>query len=159
MSGMPPDAEAWHEAGHALAAHMLGGRVREVTLESDRTGFEAHAAVEWRCLSDSMDARRMAMVALAGPVAEFVFRGEDLLDDPGALFAWRDDWDEAQAQLAKIHESEEEIEQARRAILVELRKRFDEEHGYECLARIADALDAHETLDEALFLEIVEDEL
>ena len=99
---MPPGPEAWHEAGHALAAHLLGGAVREVTLESELDGFEGHVAVQWGPVGDREEARRSALVALAGPVAELVFRGDDVLADPGALSAWRADWDEADAQLAIV---------------------------------------------------------
>lgn len=148
---MPPGPEAWHEAGHALAAHLLGGVVREVTLESECEGFEGHVTVEWSAAAEEDAARRDATVALAGPVAELVFRGEDLLDDAQALASWRRDWDEADAQLVRLHSDPREREATRRAILGDLRRQFDEARGYETLARLADALDAHVTLDEVLF--------
>ena len=150
---MSAGPEAWHEAGHALAAHLCGGRVREVTLESELDGHEGHAAVEWRPAPADEVARREATVALAGAVAELVFRGEDVLDDPAILSAWRGDWDEADAQLVLLHPELDAREAARRKILRELRAAFDGPQGYERLARVADALDAHETLDEELFLE------
>jgi len=153
IRSMSPGSEAWHEAGHALAAHLLGGVVREVTLESESDDFEGHVAVEWSSAAAGEEARRLATVALAGPVAELVFRGEDVLVDPGVLLAWRGDWDEADAQLARLHADAPEREEARRAILRELHGFFDEAGNYERLARLADALDAHVTLDEALFAE------
>ncbi len=149
--------EAWHEAGHALAAHLCGGLVREVTLESEFDGHEGHVAVEWRGAEARDVARRSALVALAGPVAEVVFRGDDVLEDPSALSAWRGDWDEADAQLAVLHPVAAEREAGRRGLLQELRDVFDASEGYDCLARLADALDAHETLDEPLFLEALGD--
>lgn len=152
---MSPGPEAWHEAGHALAAHLLGGRVREVTLESELDGLEGHVAVEWRPSAD--ESRRYAAVALAGPVAELVFRGEDVLTDPAALASWRDDWDEADAQLARLHAAPAERDAARHVILRELHAAFGEPRGYERLARLADTLDAHGTLDEALFAEALGD--
>ena len=163
---MSPGPEAWHEAGHALAALFLGGVVREVTLESERDGLAGHAAVEWPAGADvgEAGARRMAAVALAGPVAELVFRGEDVLDDPDAVAAWRADWDEAERWLGEAlarsgetaeSRNAERREELRRAILRELHGWFDESEGYERLARVADALDAHETLDAALFAEAV----
>lgn len=151
---------AWHEAGHALAAHILGGVVREVSLESELDDHEGHVAVEWSTASRLDSARRSATVALAGPMAELVFRGEDVLEDPdllpGMLAAWRGDWDEAEARLAELHPDEDQREAARRAILQELRELFQSDRGYECLARIADALEAHVTLDEGLFFNAVE---
>ena len=154
---MSSGVEAWHEAGHALAAYLQGGVIREVTLESDRAGFEAHVAVEWTDLSADKDAYRLATVALAGPVAELVFTGAGIVEDEGVLFAWRDDWDDAQAQLERLAEDEEECERLRRQILAELYRDFSAPNAYERLARIADALEAHETLDEGLFLELMEE--
>jgi hypothetical protein len=150
---MAPGSEAWHEAGHALVAHLHGGLVREVTLESDRDDHDGHVAIEWPPAPPPEEARRFATVALAGPVAELVFRGEDLLEDPDVLSAWRGDWDEAETQLARLHADPAEREKTRRAILRELHAWFDEARNHETLARLADALDAHVTLDEALFLE------
>lgn len=157
---MPPGPEAWHEAGHALAAHLLGGRVREVTLESEREGTEGHVSVEWDRGSMQDEARRSAAVALAGPVAELVYRaatgdpgGQDLLEDAEALSTWRGDWDEARGQLERLHRDPDRVERARRELLAELYGRFEDARGYEQLARLADALDAHDTLDEGLFLE------
>jgi len=151
---MPAEPAAWHEAGHALAAHLLGGHVREVTLESEHDGHEGHVAVEWRTTGADDDARRLATVALAGPVAELVFRGQDVLEDPAALSSWRGDLDEAEAQLERLHADPAEREGTRRALLRELRDCF-ETRGHECLARLADALDAHVTLDEVLFADAV----
>lgn len=148
---MTPDGRAWHEAGHALAAHLLGGVIREVTLESEHDAFEAHVAVEWERTDPANDARRFATVALAGPVAELTFRGEEVLDDPKVFAAWSADWDECSAQLERLEPREEARDALRREILRELHARFDEPDTYEQLARIADALDAHETLDETLF--------
>ena len=155
MRSESPDARAWHEAGHALAAHLLGGVVREVTLESERDESEGHVAVEWSSAPAHESAMRSAMVALAGPVAELVFRGEDVLDDPWELSTWRGDWDEAESQLSELHPDEDQREAARREILLKLYRAFGEADGYESPARLADALDAHGTLDEALFDEAV----
>lgn len=152
---MPPGPEAWHEAGHALAAHLLGGLVREVSLESDFADHDGHVVVEWSSLSADELARCSATVALAGPVAELIFQGEGVLEDPEALSAWRADWDEAEAQLERLHANPKARDKARLEILAELRIHFDDLRTHEALARVADALDAHETLDEALFAELV----
>ena len=147
---------AWHEAGHALAAHLLGGLVREVSLESEMDGLEGHVAVEWSSTGEADEARRFAAVALAGPVAELVYRGEDVLEDPGVLTAWGGDWEEADAQLERLHagpEGRAQRDAARRTILRELHGFFDAPHHYESLARLADALEAHVTLDDVLFMD------
>ena len=51
---MSPGPEAWHEAGHALAALFLGGVVREVTLESERDGLAGLVPLRRRRQSSSM---------------------------------------------------------------------------------------------------------
>ena len=150
---MAPTPEAWHEAGHALAAHLCGGTVREVTLESELDDYGGHVAVEWRPAGREESARRSLTVALAGPIAELVFVGDDALDDPDAASAWRADWAEAESQLAQLSDDAEERTAPRRRAVSELRRSFESADGYERLARIADALDAHETLDETLFFD------
>ncbi|MEM9380710.1 MAG: hypothetical protein AAGB93_12230 [Planctomycetota bacterium] len=150
---MAPTPEAWHEAGHALAAHLCGGTVREVTLESELDGHGGHVAVEWGPAGPAESARRSLTVALAGPVAELVFAGDEALEDPHAPSTWRADWAEAEAQLALLSPDPEERAATRERAVVELRSSFESADGYERLARIADALDAHETLDETLFVD------
>lgn len=150
---MPTRAQAWHEAGHALTAHLLGGLVREVTLESEFDGLEGHAAVEWRRATPESDARRFASVALAGPVAELIYLGRDVLSDPEALASWERDWADARTQLERLHQEANDREEALRGILRELHQSLGTGRGYERLARVAEALDAHETLDEDLFRE------
>lgn len=148
---MSAGAHAWHEAGHAVAARLLGGRVQELTIESELDEFEAHARIEWQPASRRELAERSATVALAGPVAELLFQGASVLEDPDALASWRGDWDEADRQLATLHPQEEQREAARQTILRRLHEEFGDADGYERLARVADALEAHGTLDEGLF--------
>ena len=153
---MHPGPEAWHEAGHALIAHALGGSVREVTLESERDGHDGHTAVEWLRVTTDEEARRQATVALAGPVAELTLHDEEIVDNPNVLSSWRGDWDVAEAELTRLHPDAAEREAALRAILRELYAFFEDERNREALARVADALDAHQTLDEALFADALE---
>ncbi len=146
-----PEAEAWHEAGHAVVARLLGGRVREVTLESSRGPFEGHAAIEWR----PRDVRELASLggrtALAGPLAELRFRGEADFEDASVIAIWKADWDEVE-QAAEQLEADPE---ARTAVISswvsEVKAMVGEPAVEERIARVADALDAHGTLDEDLF--------
>ena len=152
---MSPGPEAWHEAGHALAAHLLGGVVRELTLESERDDFDGHVAVEWPATKAALHARRLALVALAGPVAELMFRGA--VPNAAVLSAWRRDWAEAEAQLAHLEADPSRRVAMRHGILRELYESFDDVDNYEQLARLADALDAHGTLDDVLFQDAIAD--
>ncbi len=129
--------------------------MREVTLESERDETEGHCTVVWQRTAPAHEARRQATVALAGPVAELVFLGNGVLESATTLTSWRADWDEAEAQLERLHLDVEERQRTRLAILQELHETFDGPRNYERLARIADALDAHTTLDETLFQEVL----
>jgi len=146
---------AWHEAGHAFVAHLLGGRVREVTIESESDVNEAHVSVEWPAASAHERALCEAQVALAGPVAELVYRGEEVLDDPATFEAWRGDWDCAARYLSQIHATVEELDEARQQILVDIQALLVDPENHERLARLADTLDAHGTLDESLLADVL----
>lgn len=150
---MAPGAEAWHEAGHAVAALVYGGEVRLVTLESELEGHAGHVEVAWHQPESPSRARRLAAVALAGPIAELVHLGEDALDDPRALSSWSGDWSEAEASLGAAVKSEADRDALRRELVREVRALFEDPQVYERTARVADALDAHGTLDELLLEE------
>lgn len=132
-------------------AHTLGGVVRCVTLEPEEGPAEASTAVEWDGVSSAELARCSATVALAGPVAEMCFRDEDARLDPGLVLAWRADRAEAERHLDVLAPGEVEREELLHTILEGLGRWIDEPHVRERIARLADALDAHGTLDEALF--------
>jgi len=143
-----PEAEAWHEAGHAVVARLLGGRVRWLSLEAEDAALEGQAAIEWR----ARDARELASLsgrtALGGPLAELSFRGEHELEDPRLIAAWDADWSEAERQAA-ILEPDGEQRPAR------LHRWIDADRALvtapavaERIARVADALDAHGSIDE-----------
>ncbi|MDA1265753.1 MAG: hypothetical protein O2816_11795 [Planctomycetota bacterium] len=144
---MGVEVAAWHEAGHALAAHLCGGVVRELTLESEFEGLEGHVAVAWPVADRVEDARRQVLVALAGPIAELVHRGEALQDDASVLQAWRQDWQRTAEHLARLSCEPAERIALRDQMVTRLFATFEDPLGYERLARIAEALDAHGLLD------------
>lgn len=148
MSDYPGPA-VWHEAGHVVAALHFGGEVRLVTLESDLDEHVGHTEVVWRGLGELERARRSALVALAGPVAETLYLGEDI-EDPAILSAWRADWDEAENCLKALTTDPEEHAVLRNRMIAELVRTFRDERVWEQLARMVDALDAYETLDATL---------
>ncbi|MEU7767912.1 M50 family metallopeptidase [Nocardia sp. NPDC049190] len=77
-------AVAFHEAGHAIAAVLAGGRVTEVTLSS---GPDAHG----QCQTADLPTSAEALVAVAGPWAAARWT-------TGAVPSWRDVRDELAAQ-------------------------------------------------------------
>ncbi|MHC4262654.1 MAG: hypothetical protein ACYSWX_09050 [Planctomycetota bacterium] len=150
-----PEAEAWHEAGHAVVAHLLGGRVRRVSLEDEIDGLDGHAAIEWRCGSRRERAERSGRASLGGPLAELVYRGDDDLEDLHVLAAWDADWEEVEAAARIV-----ERDAARRISLIrswidDVRALLDDPDVAERVARVADALDAHGALDDELFEDAV----
>ena len=89
---LDPATASYHEAGHVLMAHLLGGRVVGASIEPDEDEWMGQTAVEWSGADAVERARRTALVALAGPVAESWWRGEASVVD--ALTCWREDWQE-----------------------------------------------------------------
>ena len=146
-----PDASAWHEAGHALAAWMLGAEVRFVTLESEHDEHQGHVDIGWPHEPDQeARARRSAIVAIAGPMAELVFRGEDDLEDPDVLSTWKYDWSAFERAVTFLAKGSSRLERARE-IVASVREEFADPDTRERLARVADMLAAHGSLDETLF--------
>lgn len=148
---LDPVTAAYHEAGHAYLAHRLGGLVVAVTIEDEDGELMGRTTVHWRSGDANERRRRSALVALAGPVAEARWRGDvELL---AALSAWRADWQEAQAALRASAPAAEQPALLQRW-LREVRDELDDPDGWERLCRIADALEAHGTLDEDLLADV-----
>lgn len=146
-----PENDAWHEAGHAVVAHLLGGRVRLLTLEAEDERLEGHAAVEWSTRDPLELARLSGLTALGGPLAELLQRGVHDLEDPDLLAAWEADEAEIERAAALLEPDPAERIALIRGWIDRVRALLDDPHIEELVARVADALDAHGTLDEALF--------
>ncbi|MFM1871697.1 MAG: ATP-dependent zinc metalloprotease FtsH [Planctomycetota bacterium] len=142
------DTAAYHEAGHAVVAHLLGGEVAECTIESDDDGMAGGATVRWYGVAPKERTRRSALVALAGPLAEARWRGEPAPDDDEA---WAADRREVDAALAALVPPAERAAVLQRW-LAEVARAFEDGETWECLCRVADGLAAHGTLDRDLFL-------
>ena len=142
---------AYHEAGHAVIAVMLGGEVLTVTLEPDDDDRlperDGDVTIRWqhRGLSRRDLVQREILVCLAGPAAETIHLGETV--DPQAVAEWRYDWALAN-QLAGMLLSD----QASRAALLhrllkELTLMLRRADCWQAISETADQLEAHETLD------------
>jgi hypothetical protein len=143
---LDPTTAAYHEAGHVLMAHLLGGRVVGASIEQDEEELMGQTAIEWVGLDPVERARRSAMVALAGPVAEAWWRGEASLLD--ALTAWRADWQEVERALLVVPQGERD--QTLHGWVADVRFELLNEVAWEHVCRVADMLEAHGTLDETL---------
>ena len=149
---------AYHEAGHVVMAHILGGEVVHVTIENDDDELLGLTTVRWRKSDDAERRRCSALVALAGPVAETRWRGEaDLLD---TLTAWHGDWQEIeQALAAETRAANGSNGDAGRLLhqwLHEVLAQFEDTMIWEHLCRVAEALEAHGTLDDAMLDDVLE---
>ena len=144
------EVSAYHESGHALVAIFFGAGIRMITIEPDwDDGPPRHAEIQiqWPAglLSDRALQERSADVALAGPVAEMIYRGEPY--HPGMVAEWATDWQAAWAALEQIIPDQ----RARLAYLeqatVRLYRQLSRDDCWAALAAIADNLLAHETLE------------
>ena len=93
-----PEIIAYHEAGHALMAVLLGGKVQQVTIDPDDDDGPARQGdtqVVWRRsgVNDKEFAKMAVQVSLAGPVAEMIYSGDPF--HPGLVAEWAADWQEA----------------------------------------------------------------
>lgn len=149
---------AYHEAGHAVVAAHAGGRVLSVTIAPDwddgpaRTGDLQVAWSKGRFPAKVL-AEKLTLVALAGPVAEMIYRGEPL--HPALVAEWSQDWQQAWTEAAKVVADER-----RRTLWLEQRVTglhglLSDQIAWEAIAGVADHLLAHETLEEDFFEELV----
>ncbi len=86
MSKRTVSAESVHEAGHALAAHLLGADIAYARLGPNSSG-------ETRTTREPADPRKRAVISLAGPAATH------LLCAPDPARWRREDVDRRQARL------------------------------------------------------------
>lgn len=141
---------AYHEAGHAYMAFTLGGELRSVTITPDANdgpAREAELEVAWPLeqYSEKQLGKNIAWVALAGPVAEMLYRSEPL--HPGFVAEWRSDWQMAWQATGQIWPDQrlrlQQLEQATRQIY----HSYNQEHHWAAIAAVVDSLLAHETLE------------
>lgn len=149
---------AYHEAGHALMAMILGGEVQLVTIEPDRDDGperQGDTQVLWRRSRDGDKefAKKAVQVSLAGPVAEMIYTGEPY--HPGHVAEWAADWNEAWTAAVVLHADERRRLAFLEEVSVQLYHRLKDDQLWSPLAALADNLLAHETLENEQVEEIV----
>jgi ATP-dependent Zn protease len=149
---------AYHESGHAFAAANFGGRVRSLSIRPDRDdGPERFGDVTVVWPQGQMSPRefqnKLVLVALSGPVAEMIYRGEPL--HPGFVAEWADDWRSAWAAAEPLIPDERQrlalLEEAAR----ELHKFLSRDDSWAAIAALADNLLAYEVLESEQIHEIL----
>jgi hypothetical protein len=148
---------AYHEAGHALVALLLGGQVQVVTIgpdSDDGPPRQGDTQVLWR---RGMDDRRFAQcsvqVNLAGPVAEMIYSGDPY--HPGFVAEWAADWRDAWQAAAILHPGERQRLAYLEQVSVQLYHRLKSDDHWAALAAVADQLLAHDTLEGEEVAEII----
>ena len=144
------EATAYHESGHVFMAIYLGARIRSVTIERDRDDGPQRfgdTQVEWElCRFTPRELHeKSVLVALAGPVAEMIHRGEPY--HPGFVAEWAADWREAwEAAAGVVPDPMQQLAYLEQATTQLYRLLRRDEH-WAALAAITDELLAHETIE------------
>ena len=151
---------AYHEAGHAFMATVLGAKVRSVTIDPDNDdGPERFGDTQiiWRRsrLSDREFCERAIQVSLAGPVAEMLYSGDPF--HPGLVAEWANDWQAAWELAEPLFTAPRKRLEYLESVTGELYRLMDSEPNWSAVAALADSLLAHETLEAEDVKEIVND--
>jgi ATP-dependent Zn protease len=145
-----PELIAYHEAGHVLMAVLLGGKVKQVTIEPDDDDGPARQGdtqVRWRRsgVSDKEFAKLAVQVSLAGPVAEMIYSGDPY--HPGLVAEWAGDWRDAWTVAEPLYPDERQRLEYLEQVSIQLYHRLKKDELWAALAALADNLLAHETLE------------
>lgn len=154
------ETTAFHEAGHAFAAVAVGAKVVSVTIEPDYDDGPRRygdTQVEWprERFSDREFAENLALVALAGPVAEMVVTGDPY--HPASLPQWSADWYQAMTAAAGLFVEEPRRIRFLEQVAVEAHQVFSRHEIWPFIGAIVDELVAHETLEGEIVHDIVEE--
>lgn len=150
---------AYHEAGHAYVAVLVGAKVRSVTIEPDDDDGPKRSGDTQVIWPRSKFGRRQfqeksALVALAGPVAEMIYTGDPF--HPAHVAEWGKDWQDALQAAAGLEPEPQRQVAYLEQITLELYRLLHHDQHWAGLAALADHLLAHETLESDDVVEILE---
>jgi hypothetical protein len=150
---------AYHEAGHAVIAHALGGKVAWLQLGGEADDWLPErfgdCRIHWGQIDPLCDWQRQReiLTVLAGPVAEMVYRGESV--HPALYGPWQHDWRRAWAASESFLPQPQRRRQFLERLLNQLARQMQHQPCWAAIAAIADELMAHETLEEEQISEIL----
>ncbi|MEL6895716.1 MAG: hypothetical protein AAFP90_06430 [Planctomycetota bacterium] len=152
MSFTDEELTAYHECGHAVVAFALGARIESITLfpedVDDRPRRFGEAIVNWgRVDANGQEQLLKEMsVAMAGPMAESLYRGEAM--HPALVAEYSDDWDTAWQAATKIIPSEVQRMKILSRVARQISNILENQEYWAAVAALSDELMAHEQLDE-----------
>lgn len=150
------ETAAYHEAGHAVVASILGGQVVSVSIESESTDVDGDAVVAWD--RGGRNERALALdeirVALAGPIAEMVYAGE--YDYLRIRAEHAVDWQIALSCLRSLSLTTEREAAVLQGTVAELYQTIRQDHVWSSIGDVADLLAVHGTVEGSLVRETVE---
>ncbi|MDG1897643.1 MAG: hypothetical protein P8J37_22315 [Fuerstiella sp.] len=149
---------AWHEAGHAFAAVYLGATVDSISIDPDRDDGPdrfGDTTVRWETSKFQHQelAENSILVALAGPVAEMIHRGDPF--HPATVAEWSLDWQLAWRAANFVKAAKERLQLLER-LTIQLHQTLSQQHHWAAIGAIVDHLLAHEVLEGETVHEIVE---
>ena len=141
------ETAAYHEAGHAVIASILGGKVVSVSIESESPEVDGDAVVAWNRggRNDHEVAVDDIRVALAGPIAEMVYAGEyDYLRirEEHAV-----DWQIALRSLRCLGLNTDREAALLQKTVAELYQTIRQDNIWSSIGDVADLLAVHETIE------------
>ena len=144
---MDPEAEDlertnYHEAGHCVMAIVCGATVERATIAPEEDGYHGLVDIHW-----ASDARRIDLlsVALAGPVAEMIYRGEPY--HPGGVPEWAHDWGQAWKLCRPRMRNDADCMKYLENLTSKLYRQFSDQRWWGAISAVRDLLDAHEELE------------
>lgn len=148
MDELESDSElvAYHEAGHAVMAVLLGGSVMRLSIcDPDGWGV-GDAKIAWKPVNDPACRTLCDLkTALAGPIAEMVFVGDyDYLRIRSEHAA---DWERVQDCLVQLQIKESSRTEFLQKIVADLYETVRQDAIWAAIGDVADALMLDEELD------------
>lgn len=132
-------------------AIRLGGTVDHLTIEPDFEDIPTrHGATQILWDGDRFTDREIAIreiqVALAGPVAEMIYSGDQY--HPELLAEWQQDWEMATERASRHLPPNTSLASYLSQITVNLIRTFERGEIWAAIAALADELEAHESLEQ-----------
>jgi len=137
---------AWHEAGHAVVAVMLGGVVDSVSIEVPDAEAAGFTGVFWRNASDTRSqCINDIHVALAGPIAEMIFVGD--YDYLRIKQEHAVDWEVVASSVQRMGIDAPTAQRLLASIATDLYGRLRKDEVWSAVADVAERLELDGTID------------